>query len=161
MEQCSPDLQTGAFDRLATSLKNWTEFRQFLSTADFRHNLSFATMVECQGFEPRMSGDAGFTVQCSHLCCSHSRCMVPRTRFERATPGFVGQCSDPVELTRERKVVGDVADAERFERSCRRTRPSVFETVSTGRSASLPVKMVPRAEIESATLALSTRRSTA
>lgn len=24
--------------------------------------------------------------------------MAPLTRFERATPGFVGRCSDPVEL---------------------------------------------------------------
>ena len=67
--------------------------------------------------------DAGFTVQCSHPCCSHSRCMAPRTRFERATPGFVGQCSDPIELTREGNELMKLADAERVERSCRRSRP--------------------------------------
>lgn len=113
--------------------REWSRPRELspperLGRAPPNHSARPACHGGVPGLRTPYAKDAGFTVQCSHPCCSHSRCMAPRTRFERATPGFVGQCSDPVELTREGKWLMRLEDAERVERLCRRSRPSVFET---------------------------------
>jgi hypothetical protein len=60
-------------------------------------------MVERQGFEPRMSKTPDLQSSAVTHAARTPRCMASRTRFERATPGFVGQCSDPIELTREKR----------------------------------------------------------
>ncbi len=77
-----PDLQTGAFDHLATALnKHWhgaTESNRepsaleavALPIAPAPHDL-----VGCQGIEPRdIPKENGFTVRRSHQCCSQPWC---------------------------------------------------------------------------------------
>lgn len=59
-------------------------------------------------------GDSGFTVRRIEPLCQPSVILVPRARLERASPGFVGQCSDPTELAGH-----VVAEGERVERSRR------------------------------------------